>query len=123
MLRRNSESRGPNVGWLFADLLLALTVIFLVANATGTIALPPRHQGKTPTPVRLITPTPTPTAVPLSIDPHDLNLQFTIADYTDLTNGVTSAQQSFLASFQQQLTAHNASHRRVGIALIYSGTS
>ncbi len=59
MLNRQRDSHGPNVGWLFADLLLALAVIFLVANASGSIAKSVRPI-MTPTPTLAPTPVPPP---------------------------------------------------------------
>src|SRR5438128_594045 len=58
---RRSNRRGifPTAGWLFADLLLALAVIFLSANTIGPKPKVIVTPTITPSPI-LITPTPTP---------------------------------------------------------------
>ncbi len=66
-------------GWLFADLLLALTILFLVANTFVQIPPPPPVCGLppatpipgciTPTPTATPTPTPTPVPPPLNLQP------------------------------------------------------
>ncbi len=61
-MRRKSRTRDISLlsGWLFADLLIALTVIFMVAAPRGSFApVPP-----TPTPTPVPTQTPFPTYTP-----------------------------------------------------------
>ena len=88
-----------STGWLFADLLLALALAFLLAATFGTPAppKPPVPCCKTPAPTPT-TPTPTPTlpdaldlkyvTVPLTIDPGDISataIRHTIATNPKLT--------------------------------------
>jgi len=58
-------------GWLFADMFLAMTMIFLIASAVGTYT--PKVQGKaiTPTP-RLIGMNKTPITVSFAVDSNGL---------------------------------------------------
>lgn len=64
-------------GWLFADLLLALAVIFLVANTVAHVPAPP----PTPTPTPLATATPAP---PNVLDLDYIIVQLTQVDYAGL---------------------------------------
>lgn len=64
-------------GWLYADLLLALMVIFLVTSATGVVRTQPKAPPTptpTITPTPTLTPTPSPTPPPRSISKNPLTV-------------------------------------------------
>jgi len=93
--RTNRDQMLLPIGWLFADLLLMLAMLFLVAN-TGYI---PALQISKPTPiVKPIPPTPTPTLVSLDLNPIEFNL--TNIDYKTL---LSSHPQSAIAAIQNQV--------------------
>jgi hypothetical protein len=116
--RRGREGRNVAlVGWLFADLLLALAMIFLVANATAKVtAIAP-----TPTPAPTAIPTATPTPMPPpSINPKDLDWKFTISDpYGFATD--TTVQQTFVTQLKAELVSAHEDSSLAGFALISSG--
>lgn len=115
MLNRQRDSHGPNVGWLFADLLLALAVIFLIANASGSIASPPKAP--TPTPP----PPPTPTAVPPPPPSTPNYFEFKIAfDDLALAGGNGSTAAEVRSKIEDNLKAY-ASCDAV-LVLVYGGT-
>jgi hypothetical protein len=100
-------------GWLFADLLLALFVIFLASQPAI-----PRLQ-PTPTPVPTLAPgvTPTPTPEP-RLDFHYHRFQLTV-DYQGLLNNDPTA----IANVKQQVRAQPVLQgRSVGLAIVYGGT-
>lgn len=95
-------------GWLFADLLLALAVIFLVTNTAG-------HLSAAPTTAHA-TPTPRPTAPPaLDLTPITLTVS---VDYAQLHANDPAA----IASVEQQVRGDGRlSGRRAGLVLIFGG--
>jgi hypothetical protein len=113
-------------GWLFADLFIGLALLFAVGNTQGT---PPPE----PTPTATIRPTatlqptatiqPTATPPPPSIDPNDLIIPLVVNDPYAIINNDPASDQSLLDSINQEISQHNDTNRRVGLVLIYSGTS
>lgn len=106
-------------GWLFADLLLALAMLFLVANSVGTYPKPK----PTPTPTLYVAPTPTPTAPPLicGIDQKpDFSRVFTTSNPYGLSAHSGSAEQDFA---NQVLAALGSSaNRAAGLVQVYGGS-
>lgn len=104
-------------GWLFADLLLALVVIFLAANTLG-IKLQPTPTptpGVTPTPT-LSLPTPTPTPQRLDFKYHRISLQN--VDY----NGLLANSQSAINTVEQMIRSQpSLQGQSVGLAIVYGG--
>lgn len=99
-------------GWLFADLLLALTVIFIAASAPG-ISIAKNN----PPPTVIIqesTPTPTPQPEQPTLDnkPFTFNISITSEqpEETEVIDMVT-----------QKLNESNNSHRKVGFVLNLAG--
>jgi len=106
-------------GWLFADLLLALAMLFLVANSVGTYPKP----RPTPTPTLYVAPTPTPTPPPLicGIDQKpDYSQVFTTADPFGLSAKNGGAEQVFANQVLGTL-GPNAS-RTAGLVQVYGGS-
>lgn len=119
-MRRSYENlKAPvalTAGWLFADLLLALAVIFLTANTVGVF-----HPAPTPTPTPIPTPTPTPTPTPLPrLETGAVTLNLTV-DWGGLTQTppAASASQGVIA---QVLKAPALKGRRAGLVIAYGGT-
>jgi hypothetical protein len=98
-------------GWLFADLLLALAMIFLVTNTAGHLSA----AAPTPLPAHA-TPTPKPTALPaLDLTPIVLTVS---VDYAQLHAGDPAA----LAAVEGQLRGdRRLAGRRAGLVLIFGG--
>lgn len=104
--RRERRSMFSLAGWLFADLLLALTTIFIVASAVG-VYVPPQPKSK---------PTPTPRVLPrLELKFH----RFTInVDPGGLLNG----DQNAVDSVKQQVRAQSfLKGRSAGLVIVYGG--
>ncbi len=113
MSRRHKNAFGsssfPSVGWLFADLLLALAMLFLIANTVGN---PSQSKPKTtlvPTKVVLgITPTPTPLP--------RLELQFHEFTINVDPNGLLSGSQSAIDNVKNQVRGQSVLRgRSVGL--------
>lgn len=105
-------------GWLFADLLLALAILFLAANTVGAKPEPI----PTPTPVVLaptptFTPTPMPTKEPrLDFSPQRITL--TGIDYNGLLSGSQQAKDDVKQKLQGQSVLQG---RSVGLTIVYGG--
>lgn len=109
-----------SAGWLFADMLLALTMLFLVANTIAVKPLPTRAKGKiTPTATKVsITPTPTPTPTPLP----RLELNFHEFTINVDPQGLLNNSQSAINSVKQQVKAQPVVRgRSVGLVIAYGG--
>jgi hypothetical protein len=109
------------VGWLFADLLLALAMIFLVANASGQIvSIPPTPTATVPPPTPTIPPPPCleKSSYFIDVTVHDLNglLSDTSSAQTDIENQLRSP---VFASGSP--TISDLSNRQAGLTLIYVG--
>lgn len=100
-----------SAGWLFADLLLALAMLFLTANTIG-IQLPPTPPPATPTAV--ITPTPPPLP---RLELNFNEIRVTI-DPTGLLNNSASAVNAVKQQIRRQATLHG---RSVGLVVAYGG--
>ncbi len=116
-MRRRGRGRGMSAllfgatGWLFADLFIALTMGFLVANTVGQV-VPPRAK-PTPTPTAIPTPTQLPT---LDLQPVSLHLH---VDYQALLQGDPAA----IAGAEIQVRAvPQLRGRRAGLVLTFGGT-
>jgi hypothetical protein len=114
-----SDHRSPRVrdtvllsGWLFADLLLGLAVIFLAANTVGV--KPQLIPTPTPTPIPAPSPSPTATPLPrLELNKHRLTL-------TIDTNGLLNNSQGAINDLKRQVRAQTFLHgRRAGLVIAY----
>lgn len=102
------------VGWLFADLLLALAMLFLAANTIG-IHPPPTPPPVTPVPTRVAI-RPSPTSIP--------HLEQTFHRFTINIdpNGLLSGSQSAINAVIQQVEGQLfLKKRRAGLAIVYGG--
>lgn len=101
-------------GWLFADMLLALAMLFLVSN---TIGIHPPTPTPTPTHVPTLgAASPTPTPVPhLERETHRFSIKI---DATALLSG----NQSSYDAVVNQITGQSFLRgRRAGLAIVYGG--
>jgi hypothetical protein len=129
---RLSRGRGPRdpgnivfgtFGWLFADLMFALAIAFLVATTVGQ---PPRPVALRPTPSPSASPTPSPSATPspspsstqepvLELMPVEMTLP---VDWVGLLNGNRSASDGL----QRQIRGDQRLFgRRAGLVLTFGG--
>lgn len=102
-------------GWLFADLLLALFVIFLAASTLGVKLYKP-----SPTPTVRVTPTvvsPTPTSIP-HLELHAHRFKYPGIDYQGLLNDSPSAINDLKQRLRHESVLHG---RRAGLAIAYDG--
>ena len=102
-----------SAGWLFADLLLALAMLFLAANTFAIHPPPPP-----PKIVKKVTPTPTPkpTVLPrLELSFHEFTINVD-------SNGLLNNSQGAIASVEQQVKAQAVLRgRSVGLVIAYGG--
>jgi hypothetical protein len=112
-IRNSEETRSSSAfasaGWLFADLLLVLAMLFLAANTMG-IHPPPPEAKATPTP----TPSPTPHAL-AALDPTIHSFSFHV-NVDDLLNDRPAATQIVKDTFKNQKFIKN---RKAGMMLVY----
>jgi hypothetical protein len=138
-------------GWLFADLLLGLAVVFLVALPGGNIKpvvvpptptathtptstatntpspLPTSTPTYTPTPTLTQTPTATATPIPTATPKPDLvlsqqSITFVLrADADKLLRGDPGEKQRLLASLKSQVA--NYHNKKAGIVLTFGASS
>ncbi len=103
-----------SVGWLFADLLFALAMLFLLSNTLGVAAKP-----------KPIRPTPTPTMVPtpdaLLLDRSRLRLTLTVNNPGALSQGDAQAKAALAQQIRQQMRQKGLQDRRAGLAIVYGG--
>lgn len=100
-------------GWLFADLLLALAMIFLVANSRADIKPLP-----TPVVSPTITPSPTPLPKPPVLDLHYITVIVHV-DYGALSSG----DPGTIAKVEQQIrSVAKLQGRRAGLVLTFGGS-
>jgi len=98
-------------GWLFADLLLAIAMLFLVANSVAHVTPPP-----TPTPTPTLTPKPTPLPV---LDLKPVVITITNVNYAALHAG----DPATIADIERQIKANKALQgRRAGLELTFGGS-
>lgn len=101
-------------GWLFADLLVALMVIFLAAQPAFPKIIPGTPTpGVTPT----VFTTPTPTPEP-RLDFNFHRIRSDNVDYAGILANKPSAVQALEQFINSQALLHN---RSVGLALVYDG--
>jgi hypothetical protein len=109
-----------SVGWLFADMLLVLAMIFLAVNTF----LPVKPKVTlTPTPTRHPTHTPTPTPTPnaLLLDKQKVRLILTGINPDLLSAGDRGAISDLETKIKDQMTQKGMQNRRAGIAIAYGG--
>jgi hypothetical protein len=111
---RSSHNNTITVGWLFADLLLALAMIFLIANTTNSA---PKIVAKaTPTPIPTATLSPTPTPIP--------RLETSYQPFVILidSEGLLNGDQNAINQVKQQIRAqHFLQGRNAGLVIVYGG--
>jgi hypothetical protein len=103
-------------GWLFADLMVALMVIFLAAQPAFPKIIPKTPTpGITPTVTVATTPTPTP-------EPRlDFNFHRIRSDSVDFA-GILANKPSAVQALEQFINSQTIIHNRsVGLALVYDG--
>lgn len=114
-------------GWLFADLMLALAVAFLVADTVGTPPPPSQqravHHRPAPTPAPTTpapaTPTPTPSASPPG---PALDLGYITVTLTVDPAGLQAGSARAEASVRTQIARIGGlADRRVGLVLLFAG--
>ncbi|HLX41160.1 MAG TPA: hypothetical protein VKR42_11550 [Ktedonobacteraceae bacterium] len=106
-MHRRSQSRTRDIvslgGWLFADLLLALTMLFFISGVVVS------------TPVK-VAPTPTPISQP-RLELHHLRINITIDPYGILQNNAAA-----IKNVEQQLQARTElHHHNAGLVIAYGG--
>ena len=118
-MRRREHDERPSpaffgaAGWLFADLLLALAMIFLVANSRADIKPLP-----TPVVSPTVTPSPTPLPKPPVLDLHYITVTIQV-DYGALNSGDTAT----VAKVEHQIrTDSRLRGRRAGLVLTFGGS-
>jgi biopolymer transport protein ExbD len=123
MSRKNYRSlnrtAAVSIGWLFADLLLALAMLFLVANTITT----PRPT-PTPTPTTRPKPTPTPTPTPRPTPTPILRLETKPQRITITVDsqGLIANSSTAVADVKQKIQAQTSLQgRRAGLVIVYSG--
>lgn len=114
------QQRNPRVnrdmtilgGWLFADLLLALVIIFMASQPPF-----PRTVAKTPTPTLAITPTPT---VPPHLEKNYTEIKVSNVDFNGILHNSPSAVNSMENFINAQAVLAN---RRAGLVIVYDGAA
>lgn len=112
------------VGWLFADLLLALAMLFLVANTMSPhkVVLKP-----TPTirldPTPLVTPSPSPTSNVLILEPSKVSIRISGLNTTGLLASDPGAINDLERKITGWMNQHGYQNRRAGIVIVYGGSS
>lgn len=105
-----------SVGWLFADLLFALAMLFLVSN---TLGVPPKPK-PTPIPtVEVTTPTPTPNA--LLLDRHSVRLTLSVNNPGSLSQGNAQAKAALAQTIRAKINQQGLQDRRAGLEIVYGG--
>ncbi len=123
-VRRTAEIRGGRrepgnlvfgtIGWLFADLMVALVMAFLVATTVGVKKPEPPPE---PTPTATPTPTPTPAVEP-GIEQVPAKVVLQGVDWTGLLAGSGAAQ----ADLERKVRAKKQlKGRRAGVVLAFGG--
>ncbi|MEV6493185.1 hypothetical protein AB0M20_31875 [Actinoplanes sp. NPDC051633] len=117
--RRQTEQDPGNavfgsIGWLFADLMFALAMAFLVATTVGQ---PPREDPPTPPPTTTPpTPSPTPSREPiLELKPVEIVVR---VNWVGLLAGDAKAEADLAAAVQ---TSVRLQGRHAGLVLTFGG--
>ncbi|WP_113705627.1 hypothetical protein [Nonomuraea lactucae] len=130
-MRRIAEIRGGRrepgnlvfgtIGWLFADLMVALVMAFLVATTVGgqkPEAPPPEPSPTmTPTPTPSPTPTPTPTVEP-GIEQRPVKVTLRGVDWAGLLAGSKAAEADLRRKIQAK---EQLKDRHAGLVLAFGG--
>jgi len=103
-----------SAGWLFADLLLALAMLFLAANTIGIKPPPPPPTPTPVTPTATIAPTPTPLPR-LELNFHEFRI---IVNPDALLNNSESAVNAVKQQVRMQAILRG---RSVGLVIAYGG--
>lgn len=113
----SGHSMFGGTGWLFADLLLALALAFLLATTVGSAT----SIKATPKTVPTVHPTHKPRQAsqppPLELDP--VHVTFNIADPTGLATGSPSAVAAIRTTILQK--TRGIKNRSAGIVLLFGG--
>ncbi len=117
---RRRRSLIVSVGWLFADLLLVLAVVFLAAN---TFAPKKTQAIATPTTVPTHTITPTPTPVGLLLDKNRVTLVLVNINPDKLSRADQGAVSDLEQKIKGQIMQMGLQNRRAGIAIAYGGAN
>ena len=110
--RRNARDMSILGGWLFADLVVALMIIFLAAQSAF-----PKPVPEKPTPTLTPTLAPTPTPVP-RLDFNPLRFELDDVDYQGVLNNTPAAVQHIEQFIDSRSTLQN---RVSGLVIIYDG--
>ncbi|MEU8147470.1 hypothetical protein [Nonomuraea sp. NPDC048901] len=124
-VRRTTEIRGGRrepgnlvfgtIGWLFADLMVALVMAFLVATTVGVKK--PEASPPEPSPTATPMPTPTPTVEP-GIEQRPVKVTLQRVDWVGLLAGSKAAQ----ADLERKVRAkEQLKDRRAGVVLAFGG--
>jgi len=107
-----------SAGWLFADLLLALAMLFLAAN---TVSIPKPPVTPTPTITKIhVTATPTRTPSPRVLEHNYCRIVSNVSNLNSFLNNLSSAINQLEPQINSQ---HFLKGRHVGIAIAYGGAS
>lgn len=100
------------VGWLFADLLLALAMIFLIANTTNSAPKVVAKVKPTPTPTLTLSPTPIP-----RLETHYKRIIIQVD-----TNGLLQGDKDTINQVKQQIRWRKILQGHdVGLVIAYGG--
>ncbi len=114
--KRNLRDMTILGGWLFADLLVALMVIFMAAQPAFPKIIP---RTVTPTLTPTVTTTPTPTPAPrLDFNYHRFRMD--TVDYAGILANKPSAVQAVEQYINSQSLLRN---RSAGLVIVYDGAS
>ncbi len=111
-----STSFSASLGWLFADMLLVLTILFIAANTFVV----PKHPI---TPIHKSAPTPTPTVNALILDSQKERLIITGNDPDQLSQAKPDAIKSLEEKIRTQIDGKRFQNRRAGIEIVYGGAN
>jgi hypothetical protein len=106
-----------SVGWLFADLLFALAMLFLVSN---TLGVPPKPK-PTPTPTMVATSLPTPTPNALLLDQQRIRLTLSVNNPGPLSQGDTQEKAALAQAIRAKMMQLGLQDRRAGLEIAYGG--
>lgn len=124
----NQASAVISAGWLFADMLLVLTMLFLALTAVGKVEANPiicaSPSTSTPsdsliaqcTPTPTSPPTPSPTQVLPCLERNFISLDFSVDDV-----GLLANKQSAINDVQNKVQISQLEGRRAGIVIIFVG--
>lgn len=104
-------------GWLFADLLLAIALVFLVATTVGTTPPKPPHKH-----VVAATPSPTPSPKKTGQPEPALDLNYVTINLTINPSAVMSGNSGAIAAIRKSVAANPQLRGRLaGLVLLFAG--